>query len=46
MRIRTKTHRAAKTETSETQKMRKVMLKKTKNIVREVGLYFIDWVIE
>lgn len=39
-------HHAAKTETSETQKMKKVMLEKTKNIVREVFLYFIDWVIE
>ena len=27
-------------------RMKKVILEKTKNIVREVCLYFIDWVIE
>ena len=38
---------AAKTAaTTEAKKMRKVMFEKTKNIAREVGLYFIDWVIE
>jgi hypothetical protein len=30
----------------EAQKMKNAMYEKTKNIVREVGLYFIDWVIE
>ena len=46
MRMKNKTHTAAKTGTTEVQKMKKVMLEKTKNIVREVCLYFIDWVIE
>lgn len=42
-----KRHTAAKTAaTIEAQRMRKVMFEKTKNIVREVSLYFIDWVIE
>ena len=34
------------TEKVETYEMKRFMLEKTKNIVREVCLYFIDWVIE
>ena len=37
---------AKRASTIEAQKMRKVIFEKTKNIIREVGLYFIDWVIE
>lgn len=44
--MKNKMHTAAETGSTEVQKMKKVMLEKTKNIVREVGLYFIDWVIE
>ena len=39
-------HIVAKATDTEAQKMKKVMLEKTKNIAREVLLYFIDWVIE
>lgn len=44
--MKNKMHTADKTGTTEVQKMKKVMLEKTKNVVREVCLYFIDWVIE
>ena len=39
-------HTVANATDTDAKKMKEVMLEKTKNIAREVLLYFIDWVIE